>query len=348
MAIWLDAPGLYFLAALFAPFMGPVLGMALASITGTRSFFFQSLGGMILACLIYFFGGMVCGWITLIIVKDVSFVPTQVFFHTNFSCPDFIVLSVGAILTAILLVRDPSQRPLLTSVALAYEILLPLGIAGFGLTSGINSLFPNGLIIFVTHLLLAVLICTIVMGLMGLKPRDCWSFTITTMLLMFISLTAIGLSLYDPIPAKTRTSEVAVTLVKPSLAITFTSTDTLAANTPTMSQMTATPKAAGFIAAGGTPTNTLIPTQTKTSTASPRPTPVYAEIMAKGDSGAFVRAKPDPNSTVVKAVLNETLVEVLPETYSFQGQVWIKVRLMPDGAEGWIWRYLVITATPVQ
>lgn len=348
IAIWLDAPALYFLAALFAPFMGPVLGMALASMTGTRSFFFQSLGGLILACFIYFWGGMGCGWITLIITRDVPFVPTQVFFHNQFTWPDFFVLCVGAILTVVLLVRNPSERPILSSGALAYEILLPLGVAGFGLASGTANLFPNGLLVFFTHLVVAVLICTVIMGFMGIKPRDRWSFTVTTMLIMVVSLIIIGVSLFDPLPAKYRTTQVAVTLVKPSLSITFTPTVTRVPNTATVIKSTATLVAVETSTPGSTPTNTLIPTHTKTPTASPQPTPVYAKIMAKGDSGAFVREKPDLDAPVVKAVLNDTLVEILPDTFMTNGQVWIKVRLMPDGVEGWIWRYLVITATPMQ
>ena len=67
LAILLDVPALFVLAALLSPFLGPVLGMALASITGTQRFFFQSLGGLILACLIYFLGGIGSGWVASLI-----------------------------------------------------------------------------------------------------------------------------------------------------------------------------------------------------------------------------------------------------------------------------------------
>ena len=58
---------------------------------------------------------------------------------------DFRVRALGAGLTAYLIVRSPHQKPLVTSVAIAYELYLPAGVAGFGLTSGIGTLWLNSL-----------------------------------------------------------------------------------------------------------------------------------------------------------------------------------------------------------
>ena len=48
-------------------------------------------------------------------------------------------------LVAFTLVRSPQQRPLVISVAIAYELYLPAGVAGFGLAAGLPELWPGGL-----------------------------------------------------------------------------------------------------------------------------------------------------------------------------------------------------------
>ena len=346
-AILLDVPALFVLAALLSPFLGPVLGMGLASISGTPRFFFQSLGGLFLACLIYFAGGMGAGWVASILWKDMPVVPSQVFYHAVFSWPDLVVLSAGAVISTFLLAQQGKQKPLVSSVALAYEIFIPIGAAGFGLSSGLPGLFPNALIIAITYLLLAVLLSTAALAIQGLRPRDRWGFTFTTVLGMGVLVSVVGLSNLGPLPVQTHATAVVVTLARPALTETARPTRTLAAAVA----LRVTPSAVIPLATNppdATPTNTLVPSLTPTSTSSPAPTPVYAKIAAQGENnGAIVRASPDYTAKVVKSLLNDSLVEILPETSEKNGQVWIHVRL-PDGAEGWIVRFLVITTTPVK
>lgn len=95
-----------------------------------------------------------------------------------------------------------------------------------------------------------------------------------------------------------------------------------------------------------TPTNTLVPSRTPTVTVSPRPTPIYARINAGEYNGALVRAEPDPTSPVVKSLLNNMLVEVLPVTKQNGAVTWVRVRTT-EGIEGWIVRGLLVTATPL-
>ena len=359
-AILLDVPALFVLAALLSPFLGPVLGMGLASISGTPRFFFQSLGGLALACLIYFAGGMGAGWVASILWKDMPVVPSQVFYHAVFSWPDLVVLTAGAVISTFLLVQNKKQKPLVSSVALAYEILLPVGAAGFGLTSGLPGLFPNALVVFATHLLLAILLAVVLFILQGLRPRDRWGFTTATIGVMGALVVVIGLNNMGPLPVRNRpTPLVVVTLAKPQTTLTPISTRvqstaavSLASNATLASYatqaVTATyPAATAPVLDHSTPTNTLVPSLTPTLTSTPAPTPVYAKISAGEGTGAFVRESPDYTSKVVKTLLNESLVEILPDVTNKNGQVWIRVRL-PDGTEGWIVRYLVITTTPVR
>ena len=346
-AILADAPSFFILASLFAPFIGPVLGMALATITGTRSFFFQSLGGLILAFLIYFLIGIGSGWAASIWWKDLPVIPTQVYFHNSFTWPDMAVLALGAVLTAFFLVRDNSQKPLLSSAALAYEILLPVGVAGFGLTSGVPGLFPNAIIISLTNLLVAVLLCVFTMAIMGLRPRDSWGFTIGTTLCLLVIILFMGLNSIGQNSFKPKPSPLAVNLVKDQVSATATPTIVNSATLTPSAVFTLQKSKAAEPTGLFTPTNTLMPTRTQIPTSAVEPTPIYAKINVKGGAGALVRERPDGSSPVVKSALNETLVQILPESNITSGQLWIKVRLSPDGAEGWILRSSVITATPV-
>ena len=349
-AILLDVPVLFVLAALLSPFMGPVLGMGLASISGTPRFFIQSLGGLVLACVIYFAGGLGAGWIASILWKDMPVVPSQVFFHAVFSWPDILVLSAGAVISTFLLVQDNKKRPLVSSVALAYEIFLPVGAAGFGLSSGLPGLFPNALVIAAAHLLLAVLLTTGMMAVQGMRPRDRWGFTLATVLGMAALLCVVGLSNLGPITVKTNAAPLVVTLARP--ALTQTSLPSALPTRPKVSTTTPLPPTSTIEApAAGpdsaTPTNTLVPTLTPTVTASPAPTPIYARVNAHENSGAIIRELPDYTSKVVKTLLNDSMVEILPDVSEKNGTVWMQVRL-PDGTQGWIVRYLLITATPTQ
>jgi SH3-like domain-containing protein len=58
-----------------------------------------------------------------------------------------------------------------------------------------------------------------------------------------------------------------------------------------------------------------------------------------------VRAEPDYAATVVISLLNDVIVEILPESEQQGNTIWVKVKTQ-DGTTGWIVRSLLITATP--
>jgi hypothetical protein len=49
---------------------------------------------------------------------------------------------------------------------------------------------------------------------------------------------------------------------------------------------------------------------------------------------------------VIRTYLNNTLVEVLPDTREEGGLVWAHVIVVEDGVEGWILQSLLLVATP--
>jgi uncharacterized membrane protein len=324
-ALLLDSPALFLLGALLAPFMAPALGFSLASIVGSFNFFLMNLGSMATGSLLVFICGALAGWATRLW-------PTLVFhqavFHTRFTWPDFIVLTLGAVLTVFLLVRSPQTKPLVASVALAYELYLPIGAAGFGLTSAVVGLWPDGLIVFIVHLAWAALAGTLVLAILGLRPVTFFGYTLGSSLALIslaavIAISGIGTAVF---------ARVAMPPPPPSKTPTITPTRTLTL-TPVPPTSTVTP------------TLTLIPSATLTSTITPQPTPIWARISAGQFSGALVRADPNVNGKVVKSLLNGMLVQVLPEAAQSGGITWVHIRTS-DGVVGWIVRSLLETATP--
>jgi uncharacterized membrane protein len=324
IAILLDYPALYFLAAILSPFMAPVMGLALASVFGSGRFFVQTVGGMLIGSLIVFANGALAGYIA-------HFFPAltfnQAIFHTHFTWVDFSVLTVGAILTPILLARSEGKFHHALSVALAYEIFLPIGVAGFGLTSGQALLWPDGVIVFVVHFAWAALIGTAVFALIGLRPTTFFGYTIGTSLLLVslagaAAISGVSTAMSTRLALPTNTPSPTITLT-PSLTVTLTPVP------PTLTS---------------TPTRTLVPTRTPTLTVSPEPTPIYARINAPAEErGAVIRSEPSTLASIVQSLLNGMLVEIIPDQQQvIEGTTWVRVRTA-EGIEGWVMLSLLKT-----
>jgi hypothetical protein len=127
-AILFDARALFVLAALAAPFMAPAVGLSLATVIGSWTFFLQSLASFSIGSLLVFIAGMGAGWIAGSF-PGLTF--EQAAAYTRFSWADFTLLTLGAVFTAVLLVRKPEQKPVVPSIALAYGLYLPIGSSRF-------------------------------------------------------------------------------------------------------------------------------------------------------------------------------------------------------------------------
>lgn len=324
-ALIFDSPALFILAALIAPFLGPVMGLALASVAGSNRFFGQALGGMSIAAAIIFALGAAAGGLQHFLPASAHM---QAPLHTVFTIPDTILLTIGAALATYLIVRLPEQRPLVASVALAYELYLPLGTAGYGLTAGLPGLFPEGLMVFVVHLAWAVLVSTVTLAVLGLRPFTLLGYTVASSLGLIILVALIAFSGFGAALTANFALPPTHTLPPPTPTVT---------TTPTLTGTPAPPTS--------TPTKTLIPTRTATGTLTPVPTPVWARVYVRESNGAVVRAEPDFNSPIVTSLNNGSLVIVLPDTATFSGVLWAHIR-MEDNREGWIVQNFLQTATP--
>lgn len=335
-ALLFDSPALVLLAALTAPFMAPVVGLSLGTITGAMGFVLQALGSLGIGSLIVFLCGTLAGWVVPMLPEHIY---QQAAYFSQFNWPDLLVLTLGAGLTTFLVVRSPNQKPLVTSVAVAYGLYLPVGTAGFGLTSGLSEqVLVGGLTLFLVHFIWAAFIGALVLGFLGIRPLNTTGYILTAVYAVS-GIAAVLFILSSPLANLTanttqwsgKGTEVSagesVPLPSPSPSISISVTPSPIPLTPT-------------------PTRTLVPSRTPTITVSPVPTPVWARISAEGGDGALIREDPGYDSPVVQSILNGTLVEVLPGIHNNEGVDWVHIKTI-GGKDGWIVQSLIRTATPV-
>ncbi|GAP11511.1 predicted membrane protein [Bellilinea caldifistulae] len=330
VAVWLDSPALYLLAALIAPFLGPALGLSLAVVVGSGRFFLKALSSLAIACLIIFGLGVLAGGIGKAILPGNSLsMPVN---FSLFSIPNFIVLGIGVGLANYMLVRSPRQKPLVASVAIAYELLLPLGVAGFSLSYGLPGSWMDGVIVFIIHLAWSALVGSIVLFAMGLKPANVFGYTLGSSIILIGLIAAvliIGLMMAQPV--------VVATLP------TGTPTPTLTSTLPSQATLPPSPSPSS-LPPTFTPTATIQPTFTPTVTVTPQPTPVWARVNAPQSDGAIVRE--EPGGRALTSLLNGSLVQVISEPVRGEGStIWVQVRT-ENGLVGWMVQALLATATP--
>ena len=334
-AAYIDSPAFYVLAALAAPFMAPLIGLSLATITGSVRFFLQSLGGMLLGSALVLSGGMLSGWLAGLLLPRRDLL--HAIDHTHFDWPALLLLALGAIFAVWRSAQNTSrtngsQQPLLASAALAYTLYLPLGLAGYGLSNHAASLWPHGLIVFLVHLALAILLGAITFALLGLRPLTMFGYALGSSLVLggfavVIALTGMGTlaGYYKP----TLTPSPTATLT-PSL-------------TPAPSLTPIPPTATATL------TPTRVPTGTPSATpVTPTSTPVVAVVAANEGNGAIIRAEPSTAGETIISVLNGTQLQMFETITSDDGISWVHVILASEEVDGWIMSTLVDVVAPAE
>lgn len=327
VGLLLDAPAILLLGALLAPFMAPLIGLALGMVTGSASFFIRSLAGMAVGAALALLSGVLAGLAARFIDPAHSHLAlTQAYLHTRLSWLDFLVAVTGAVFAAATVLHN-KRAAAVASVALAYELYLPLAAAGLGLVGGYPHLWPDGLVVFSLHLAGAALLGALTFAVLGYRPLTLLGYTLggTVALLGIILVIGIG----------SAGAAFGGRLGLPTLIPTATPTLTL---TPTATFTPVPPSLTPSL----TPTITVTPTRTQTPV--PTATPHYAMIAAADSNGALLRA--EPGGAVIRSYVNGALMQLMPETQELNGVVWVKV-IGPDNQQGWMMQGLIITVTPI-
>ncbi len=191
----LDSPSVLVLGAALAPLMAPVIGVALGTVVGSGQVFLRSLAGLLIGCALAFLSGYLGG--AFFYQGDTAGL-TQAVSHAQVSWLNFLVLGIGAILTTAAIVHaenDPNRLILaFPSVALAYELYLPLATAGFGLGGRIPHLWPDGLVVFALHLAWSILLGAITLAILGFRPLTLFGYTLGGAVALIGIILALGLS----------------------------------------------------------------------------------------------------------------------------------------------------------
>lgn len=322
-AYLLNAPALLLLGILLTPLLTPWVGLTLAAVTGSWRFFFLTLGGMLVAWALVFFTGALAGF-TGKLWQELPFTYARI--HAQLWWPDLFIVALGAALLAISFVRS-EQKPVLASVMLAYGFFLPISAAGIGFGSGREiggiAVWPNGMLVFLVHLALAMLVGGIVLLAMKFKPAKAGGVILPVFLglvslFALVVLTGLVAFIRDGITAARRMPPTPTTLILPS---------------PTRTSLR---------------TPTLSPTGESSATFTPSlmlaPTPAYAVINSPSGGGALLRTEPGAG-TVLQALSNGLMVEVLPETETVGTVVWAHVRALGT-VEGWVLQSVLTATTP--
>jgi uncharacterized membrane protein len=329
LGILTDSPAFFFLAVLLAPFMAPMFGLSLAIIVGTGRYFLRTLASTLLGGLLVFTGSGLIGLIPRVWHNSPFNLFTQAPYHARLNWPDFFVLTLGIVLTTITMVRA-EQKPLIYSAIVTYGLYIPLGTAGFGLSSGVAHLWPDGLAIFTIYLTWAIILGALILRIMGFRLMTRFGYFMGGVILFIGLIIFIGLvNFYSLVVKQVEIARVAPTSTStPTSTITITLTPTETPAPPTQTN---------------TPTHSLIPTLTITPTLAPSATLVWA--LVDSSRGAVIRAEPKSSAKIVAYVLDGSLLKAFPDTAKESGVVWVHV-VTNKGVEGWIVQILLKTATP--
>lgn len=333
LGILLDSPAMLVLGALLAPFMVPAIGLGFSTVIGSLSFFLRSTGALLVGAALVFACGALGGWISRLFL-DLPLTQAQRF--TSFTIPDFLLLTIGAVLAIYLTIRVPKQRSLVASIPLAYEIYIPVAVGGFGLAAGNVELFPQALKIALVNIAWVILVGTIALAVMKLRPSTAFGYLLTAAI--------IGAALYGLVVSSALGSAVRQQM-EPFITLTPQKPTRTRAYTPTSKATVVTPEFTPVLTDPPQPTNTLAPSRTPTITITPKPTPVWAKVYSPTYSGVLVRKAPGFDGDYLTSMDNESLIQVLPEVELVDGVYWAHV-LLEDGRDGWMVRGLLLTATP--
>ncbi|MEP6894874.1 MAG: DUF389 domain-containing protein [Chloroflexota bacterium] len=346
-----NAQSLLIFGMLVAPLMTPWIGISLAVIAGSGRLFLQTITALFVSFLLIFSSGLLAGLASRAL-PDSARTFTEGFIHTRLWWYELVVLTIGAIILTISFVRS-EERPYLPSALLAYELLLPLCAAGFGLGSGVTGIWPQGLQVFLIHFMWATFFGILTLFFLRFYPTSPGGVTFTGLALIIIITIVtfqtgfdqwlrIRAGLATPVPAP-----VTQTLSAPTQLPTITPSPQASNSTAVIGVATQTPSRTPT-KSPITPQATLKPTKTSTSTVTAEPTPIIGLIKASEGGGAFIREK--PGGKVLATLPNGATVTIVPNDFQeVNSVVWIHVFALVNGVrvEGWMIQSVLVTATPV-
>jgi hypothetical protein len=369
----LDSQAVLLLGMLLTPLMTPWVGFLLAILTGNPRFFFETMMALLISASLVFIGGLVTG------LGSRLFMPitlTNVFIHARLWIPELVVLAIGAATLVASFVRS-EEKPYLPSVVIAYAFFLPVNAAGFGLGSGLQGVWQEGLLVFLSHLALASLIGLFTLLALKFRPSSGGLIFSSAIGLLFVLLlfrlmgpdtppgsvpaasptptpttqpaplpTLSPTSALPPSPTSTPATETATALLPDGADFTETVAVALTQVAQTRNAPTTTPTLLTPSPIPITLNVTLPASETPTVTLTIEVQPIYGRINASEGGGANLRQT--PNGKYLMTLDNGSIVEIYPDFKQVNGVTWIHVFATRSNQriEGWLLESVVVYATP--
>jgi hypothetical protein len=340
IAIFFDELALYMLAILFAPLQTPLLIFCFNATWQS----FDRWVNVLFAWVFNFVSLFLVGYLLGLVIQQIPNKDIFVWrFFTEFSWANFVLITIGTGLTFFIIQRNPNQNVLVANIAIVYSLNLPLVSAGIALASNEFNLFVQTILNFLILWLFSVCIGFGMILLSKLSPYRT-RIIVFSLLFLGLSLLMLYIKFLPKNPLQTEGSPASIEVVE-----VWTSTPELIPTETNNSVMTLdlspTPEPSNTPVVVKSATALVPPTMTPTITLTPLPTPVWAQIQASEGNGANIRSEPNFSASIVRTVLNGTLIQVLPDTVETDGNTWVLIRL-EDSTEGWIIRDLILSATP--
>jgi hypothetical protein len=235
---------------------------------------------------------------------------------------------------------------------LAYGFFLPLSAGGFGLGSGIDSLWPHGLLVFVVYFAWAGMFGLLTLVAMRFMPSNFQGFLLSAAVAIVLVATLVVLmSGGNWTPSSALEPPGATSTPSPSASPAPTVNANLPPVLPAESLTSLLAIATSTATVPPTPVPltlevTLPATATPTITLTIEPTPVYARIRVSKGGGAVLRETPGGKGITV--LDNFSFVQVLQDTQDVGGTTWAHVSALQNGnrLDGWIVQLYLDVATP--
>jgi len=346
-----DAQALLFFGVLVAPLFTPWIGIPLSIIAGSGRLFIQTITALFISSLLIFGSGLLAGFASRALPASARTF-NHAFNNSHLWWHGLLVLTIGAIILTISFVRS-EERPYLPSALFAMGLLFPLSASGFGLGSGVEGIWAQGLQVFIVQFVWATFFGIITLFFLRFYPTTFSGAAFTGLAIIAIIAIVIYLTGFDhwiKIQAGLATPEpapVTQTQPAPTAPPAITASPTIPEPTAVIGAPTQTPSHTST-AALITPQATLKPSQTTTFTVTSEPTPIIGLVKAAEGGGAFIREK--PGGKVLATLTNGASVTIVPNDFQEVNKIiWIHVFAMVNGVrvEGWMIQSVLVTATPI-
>lgn len=333
----LDSNAVLMFGIFMTPFLGPWIGLTLSSMIAEMKLLKLTAGGFVTSLFFSYTAAAILGLVSRFVTVAGT---NQVYYHSHLWWPDLFMVIIGTIILTLRFIQTDTQ-PIIPSLMLSYGVFLPLSVSAFGLGAGMNDLFVNGILVFLVHISISLIIALGLLIYLGFKPKSINEAYIPGSIALFsiIILFAItGLSqaptIQTPIP--TSTPKIASTPNPVAISNLPTETPVLLPTPTIIPTDTNTPK----------PLATTLP-PTLPSNSTTENTGIFGKIHAYGSNGVVIKKTPDgPGITTIE---NDHTVELLPDDpVIINGEEWVHVLVIgqTETIDGWVNKSYIIFGTP--